>query len=183
MLTQAATVLSYFRNNLGVVIMGAIASIGAIAVWQIHGPERFRHALDHAFELFLFIMPSLITGMLLAASLRQLVAPGAMAKWMGADSGWMGLIIATIAGMATPGGPMAAFPLVLVLAAAGADRGTLIAFVSAWTINGFQRVLVYEVPLLGIEFALLRLIVSLPFPIFMGWIARRLPITWTPPAR
>ncbi|HYF06891.1 MAG TPA: hypothetical protein VD970_04675, partial [Acetobacteraceae bacterium] len=82
-----------------------------------------------------------------------------------------------------PGGPMAAFPLVLVLAGAGADRGTLIAFISAWTLNGFQRVLVYEAPLLGVDFALLRLIASLPVPILIGWIARRVPIAWTPPAR
>lgn len=175
--------LNYLRSNISVVIMGSIAAIGAAATWWVHGAERFHHALEHALDLFLFIMPSLVAGMLLAASLRQLVAPGAMAKWMGAESGWKGLIIATVAGMATPGGPMAAFPLVLVLANAGADRGTLIAFVSAWTINGFQRVLVYEVPLLGLEFAILRLVASLPFPIFMGWLARRIPIEWTPPVR
>ena len=175
--------IAYLRNNISVVIMGSIAAVGAAATWWVHGPERFRHALDHAIDLFLFIMPSLVAGMLLASSLRQLVEPGAMGKWMGAESGWKGLLIATGAGMAMPGGPMVAFPLVLVLAAAGADRGTLIAFVSAWTINGFQRVLVYEAPLLGIEFAMLRLVASLPVPVAMGWIARRIPITWTPPVR
>lgn len=175
--------LNWFRNNLSVVIMGTIAAFGALATWLLHGAERVRHALDHAVDLFLFIMPSLIAGMLLAASLRQLVEPGALGRWMGAESGWRGLVVATVAGMAMPGGPMVAFPLVLVLAGAGADRGTLVAFISAWTLNGFQRVLVYEAPLLGIEFALLRMLVSLPFPIFMGWIARRVPITWTPPLR
>lgn len=175
--------IAYLRANVSIVILGSIATAAAIATWVIHGPERFRHALWHAVELFLFIMPSLIAGMLLAASIRQLMDPGSLAKWMGSESGWKGLIIATIAGMATPGGPMAAFPLILVLASAGADRGTLIAYISAWTINGFQRILVYEAPLLGVDFAILRLIASLPVPIFIGWIARRLPIAWTPPAR
>lgn len=175
--------IAYLRANVSIVILGSIATAAAIAVWFTHGAERFRQAAWHAVELFLFIMPSLIAGMLLASSVRQLMNPGSLAKWMGAESGWRGLIIATIAGMATPGGPMAAFPLILVFASAGADRGTLIAYISAWTINGFQRILVYEAPLLGVEFALLRLIVSLPAPVLIGWIARKLPIAWVPPTK
>ena len=175
--------IAYLRVNLSIVILGAIASGAAIATAVLHGRERFLHAAWHAWDLFLFIMPSLVAGMLLASSVRQLMNPGSLARWMGGESGWKGLIIATAAGMATPGGPMAAFPLILVFAAAGADRGTLIAYISAWTVNGFQRILVYEAPLLGIEFAMLRLVASLPIPVFMGWIARKLPIEWTPPTK
>jgi uncharacterized membrane protein YraQ (UPF0718 family) len=102
---------------------------------------------------------------------------------MGAESGWRGLAIASLAGIATPGGPIAAFPLVLVLAQAGADRGALVAFTTAWALNGFQRILVWEVPLLGPEFALLRFLAGLPLPLLAGWIARLLPIAWTPPER
>jgi hypothetical protein len=40
---------------------------------------------------------------------------------MGAESGIFGLFIATLVGTLSPGGPMAAFPLVLVLAGAGAE--------------------------------------------------------------
>ena len=175
--------IAYLRANVSIVILGSIACVAAIATGVVHGRERFMQAAWHAWDLFLFIMPSLIAGMLLASSVRQLMNPGSLAKWMGAESGWRGLIIATVAGMATPGGPMAAFPLILVFASAGADRGTLIAYISAWTINGFQRILVYEAPLLGIEFALLRLIASLPVPVLIGWIARKLPIAWTPPTK
>jgi hypothetical protein len=76
---------------------------------------------------------------------------------------------------------MAAFPLVLVLAQAGADRGALIAFIVAWGLNGFQRVLVWEVPLLGADFALLRFLCGLPLGFVAGWLARRVPIAWSPP--
>jgi uncharacterized membrane protein YraQ (UPF0718 family) len=101
---------------------------------------------------------------------------------MGAESGTRGLLVATLCGMAMPGGPMAAFPLVLVLAQAGADRGALIAFVTAWALNGFQRVLVWEVPLLGADFALLRFLCGLPLGVLAGLLARRVPIAWEPPA-
>lgn len=175
--------IAYFKANISIVLLGTIAVAAGIATAMLHGTARFLDAAWHAWELFLFIMPSLVAGMLLASSVRQLMNPGSLAKWMGAESGWTGLVIATAAGMATPGGPMAAFPLILVFAAAGADRGTLIAYISAWTVNGFQRILVYEAPLLGVEFAMMRLIASLPVPVIMGWLARKIPIAWTPPTK
>jgi uncharacterized membrane protein YraQ (UPF0718 family) len=103
-----------------------------------------------------------------------------MARWMGPASGMTGLALATLAGIATPGGPMAAFPLVLVLAQAGADRGAVIAFILSWALNGFARILIWEVPVLGPDFTLLRFLCGLPLPLLAGWIARRLPIAWTP---
>ncbi|MBR0658266.1 MULTISPECIES: hypothetical protein [Neoroseomonas] len=172
---------SFLRRHASLLVIGAIASLGAAALWQRDGGPAVGRALYHAWELFLFIAPSLLAGMLLAAALRQLMSPGALARWMGAESGWFGLAVATLAGMLTPGGPMAAFPLVLVLAGAGADRGALVAYITSWTLNGFQRVLVYEAPLLGPGFAILRVVITLPMPLLAGWIARRLPIAWEPP--
>ena len=97
------------------------------------------------------------------------------------ESGWRGLIVAALAGMATPGGPMATFPIVLVLARAGADRGAVVCYIVSWALNGLQRILVWEVPLLGADFALLRLLCGLPLGVLAGMIARRVPIAWTRP--
>ncbi|MBR0648984.1 hypothetical protein GXW78_04870 [Roseomonas terrae] len=162
-------------------VIGTICAMAAAALWQRDGGPAVGRALYHAWELFLFIMPSLLAGLLLAAALRQLVSPGALARWMGEESGWFGLMVATVAGTLTPGGPMAAFPLVLVLASAGADRGALVAYILGWSLNGFQKLLVYEVPLLGPEFAVMRTLITLPMPMVAGWIARKLPIAWEPP--
>lgn len=176
------SLLPFLRRHAALLVLGGIGLAAGLAVRALRGPAAFGRALDQALDLFLFILPSLLAGMLLAACLRALVPPGALARWMGAESGWRGLLVATLAGAATPGGPMAAFPLVLVLAGAGADRGALIAFILSWGLNGFQRVLVYELPLLGPDFTLLRLLATLPLAPLGGWIARRLPIAWTPPA-
>lgn len=162
-------------------VIAAIGAIAAALLWRRDGGDAVGRALYHAWELFLFIVPSLLAGLILASALRQLMSPGALGRWMGADSGWSGLAVATVAGMLTPGGPMAAFPLVLVLAGGGADRGALVAYIMSWTLNGFQRVLVYEAPLLGPEFAVVRTLITLPMPLLAGWIARRLPIAWEPP--
>lgn len=173
--------LALLRRHASLLVIAAIAAAAGAALWRRDGAGAARAALYHAWELFLFIAPSLLAGLLLAAALRQLMSPGALARWMGADSGWFGLGVATLAGALTPGGPMAAFPLVLVLAGAGADRGALVAYILSWALNGFQKLLVYEVPLLGPEFAILRTLLTLPMPMLAGWVARRLPIAWEPP--
>ncbi len=172
---------SFLRRHAAVLIFAGIGLAAAAAVWVLRGPEAFRHALDHAFGLFAAVLPAMLAGLLLAGSLRQIVGPGGVARWMGTESGWRGLLVANLAGVATPGGPMAAFPLVLVLARAGADRGALITYVFAWGLNGFHRVLVYEVPLLGAEFAALRFLATVLLPMLAGALARRIPIAWTPP--
>ena len=172
---------AFLRRHASLLLIGSIAAASGAALWRRDGAGAVGAALFHAWELFLFIAPSLVAGLLLAAALRQLMSPGALARWMGAESGWFGLAVATLAGALTPGGPMAAFPLVLVLAGAGADRGALVAYILSWALNGFQKLLVYEMPLLGPDFALMRTLVTLPMPMLAGWVARRLPIAWDPP--
>jgi uncharacterized membrane protein YraQ (UPF0718 family) len=167
------------RRHATFLVIAALTLTAATAVWMLRGRQAFFHALEATWGLIVTVAPSILGGLLLSAALRQLVPPGALARWMGAESGWRGLVVATAAGMAMPGGPVAAFPVVLVLAQAGADRGALIAFVLAWSLNGFQRILVWELPILGADFAILRLLCGLPLPIIAGLLARWLPIRWT----
>ena len=51
------------------------------------------------------------------------------------------------------------------------------AYITAWATLGLQRVLVWDVPFMGAEFAFLRILISLPLPVIAGLIARRLPMT------
>ena len=69
----------------------------------------------------------------------------------------------------------------MVLAGAGADRGALVAFILAWSLNGFQKLLVYEAPLLGLHFAMRRTLITFPIPMIAGWLARPVPVTREPP--
>lgn len=144
------------------------------AVAGLHGRSAFLRALDAAWELFLTVLPSLGGGVLLAGLLQTLLPRELITRRMGAQSGLAGLVLATVAGLVTPGGPMASFPMVLVLAVAGADRGALIAYITAWALLGFQRTLVWEIPILGADFALLRIAACLPMPLLAGLFARRL---------
>ena len=148
--------------------------VSGSAVLLLRGRASFLHGLEVAWSLFLTVLPSLGAGVLLAGFLQGLLPRDLITRRMGAQSGLAGLALATIAGLLTPGGPMASFPMVLVLAVSGADRGALIAYISAWALLGFQRTLVWEIPVLGADFAILRLLVSLPLPLLAGLLARRI---------
>ena len=161
-------------NRTSLAIVAALSAASGIACWAVEGSDGLAQAIAISWGLFLTILPVLGAALLLAGFVQAGVARETIARWLGAESGLRGLLIASVAGAATPGGPMAAFPLVLALAAGGADRGALIAYVAAWSLNGFQRILVWEIPILGPEFAALRFVASLPLPVIAGLLARRI---------
>jgi uncharacterized membrane protein YraQ (UPF0718 family) len=79
-----------------------------------------------------------------------------------------------MAGAITPGGPFTSFPIVHALWVAGADAGALIAYLTAWALIGLNRLIVWELPLMGAEFTVIRTLACLPLPILAGLIARAL---------
>jgi hypothetical protein len=99
-----------------------------------------------------------------------------VAATVGRGSGIMGLVVATFAGTITVGGPTAAFPLLAILGAIGADRGVLVTFITAWATLGLQRILTWDEPMMGAEFSALRFAATFALPVLAGLVARALPI-------
>jgi len=98
-----------------------------------------------------------------------------VARYLGDQSGLRGVSLATGLGFSTPGGPSTSFPVVAALYHAGTGRAPLVAYITAWSTLGFNRILIWEVPLIGMEFALLRQIASLPLPFIAALISTLLP--------
>ncbi|MCC7425950.1 MAG: hypothetical protein IT557_03500 [Alphaproteobacteria bacterium] len=161
--------------------IGSVMIASGIAVWVIKGEAAFLHALETSLGLFLQILPVMGAGMVMAGFAKSLLPSGIVERWLGEGSGLRGLVIATIAGTVTPGGPPTAFPMVMVLAAAGAEKGCLLAYITAWSVNGVHRILIWELPLLGPDFSLYRFLASLPLGVIAGMIARRLPLDFDVP--
>jgi len=110
----------------------------------------------------------------MAGFVEVLVPKDLITKWIGEKSGIRGILIATAAGVVTPGGPMISFPLIAALYRLGADFGPLVGYLTSWELMGMQRIIVWEIPFMGIRFALLRFTVSLLLPIIAALTAQRL---------
>ncbi len=178
-LTGKAWWRELLRTGFGTSFWGfvAFAALAGAACYLVDGKAVFLDALSGDIELLLRTAPRIALALTVAGLLWVTLPRDRVTSLIGTESGLRGLLIATAAGIVTPGGPSSAFPLLAVLGASGADRGAMIAYVSSWAILGLQRILVWDVPFMGAEFSLLRFLVCLPLPIIAGLIARRLPFT------
>lgn len=156
--------------------MFLVLAVGSAGVcWWTQGPDIFREALHDDLGLMVSVFPRIVLALMVAGLVQAILPRDKVAYWVGSESGLRGILIATVAGALTPGGPMTSFPFVVALYMAGADRGSLVAYLTAWELLGFQRFMVWEVPMLGVDFALLRGLANLPLPILAGLLARKLP--------
>jgi uncharacterized membrane protein YraQ (UPF0718 family) len=114
----------------------------------------------------------IVAGLMLAGLVEILVPKELVARWLGTSSGLRGLLLATVAGAMTPGGPFSSFPIVLALQRAGADIGTMVTFITAWSVIGLNRLLVWEIPFFEPDFLIVRYVASIPLPFIAGLIAR-----------
>jgi len=154
---------------------GLAAGMSLIA-WSVLGTQGFYDALDRNLYSLAVTVPRMIFALAAAGFIWVMLPRDVLSRFIGRNSGIRGLIIATAGGIITPGGPASAFPLLAILGGAGADRGIMIAYITSWAMLGMQRVLVWDLPLMGTDFTIIRMLVSLPLPIVAGLIARQIPI-------
>ena len=158
----------------------AVALLAGWATWEYEGPDIVLTAVEGDFNVLLFLVPRMLGGMILAGLVQVILPPELVAKWVGEESGVGGVIIGGAVGALTPGGPMTSFPIVVAFYMSGADRGALVAYLTGWSLLGFQRMLVWELPLLGSEITLYRVAAVLVLPVVAGLIARQIPIAPCP---
>ncbi|MEQ9642456.1 MAG: permease [Alphaproteobacteria bacterium] len=163
-----------------VALFGTLALAGGIATWWLRGPDVFLDTLLGSGELLVMIIPIVVAAMLIGGYAQSLVPQDRVARWLGAKSGIRGILLAAGAGAITPGGPFASFALVVALARSGADIGACVTYLTAWSVLGLHRLVQWELPLLGPDLAILRLVVSIPLPIIAGIAARAL-VRWLSP--
>lgn len=161
-------------------VFAVIAGVsGALCFW-VGGLASVGDALGRAGGLLIMILPQLAAGLLIGGLVQQLVDREKVSRLLGARSGATGLLLATAAGVVTPGGPFTSFPLVYALWIAGADAGALVAYVAAWALIGLNRLVIWELPFMGADFTALRFLVSLPLPVIAGltarWLVRATPL-------
>lgn len=142
-----------------------------VAVWQIEGAGAVERGAHTYVEQMVQLLPRMMMGLLIGGFGQVLVPRSLVSQWLGDSAGFKGILIATGVGAVAPGGPMVAFPLVVVLHKAGASPAAVIAFVTAWANLAFHRILIWELSVLGPEITLVRYLSSISLGIIAGLIA------------
>ena len=147
------------------------AFAAAATVYWRDGPEHFLAILLGDLTLFGEMLPKVLAGCLIGAFVTLILPRELVARWVGHESGFAGLLIAALFGFILPGGPITIYPVAGAFLAMGADAGAVVAFIVSWTLIGYTRALVWELPFFGYEFVIWRILAALPLPLLAGVLA------------
>lgn len=152
------------------IIMGTLAT-GLVAWGYYKGEGQHVTGLTSAWKMTIEVLPLLIFAFIVAGMVQVLIPQELLSKWIGEESGFRGIIIGTVAGGLSPGGPYVSLPIVAALLKSGASVGTLVAYLTGWSLWAIAR-LPMEVGILGWRFTLIRLASTFIFPPLAGLIAQ-----------
>ena len=151
-------------------LMLAAAALVLAVVAYLKDPGLPLLGAKSGFSMLAFVLPRMVVALLLAGLMQVLVPQNFVSRHFGHGGGLRALLIATVAGGVTPGGPMVTMPFVVALANSGVALPSLVAYMTAWSLFGLQRIIAWEAPLLGWPFVFARVVPSLAFPVIAGWL-------------
>ncbi|OHB74772.1 MAG: hypothetical protein A2Z34_06410 [Planctomycetes bacterium RBG_16_59_8] len=158
-------------NPYGLIIPAALVATLIVLAYYQKGGAGVADGFLEGGSLFLKVLPNLAIGFTLAGFVALMLPQDMVAQWIGKDSGLRGLLVGTVAGAFTPGGPFTHFPILASLATKGAAIGPISAYIAAWALIGVHRIIIWEGPVLGWWFVLVRVSASALCPIVIGAIA------------
>ncbi|MFH1875091.1 MAG: permease [Pseudomonadota bacterium] len=154
------------------IVMGVLAVILLIIGFK-KGDSQHIEGVKSALEMMIKIVPLLFFAFIIAGMVKSLVPAPVIAKWIGAESGMRGILIGSLAGGLMPGGPYTSLPVATVLLRSGSSMGTIVAFLTGWSLWAFARIPM-EVGILGWKVTVIRFASTLIFPPIAGLIAQSL---------
>ena len=150
-------------------ILSSLAVVFAMVAYA-KDPSLPAVGARNGLALLWFIIPRLVPALILAGMIQVVIPQETVGRYFGQQSGLSAIFIASAAGVITPGGPMVSVPLLVVLSNSGMALGPLVAYMTAWSLFGVQRIIAWEAPLMRWRFVSLRVLASLAFPVLAGWL-------------
>jgi uncharacterized membrane protein YraQ (UPF0718 family) len=154
------------------IFIAVLVAVCATLVYRRDGLDGVLGILTQDLTLFGGILPRVLAGCLLGAFITEILPHEKVSRSLGPTSGLKGLLIGAAFGAILPGGPFTAYPVASALLTVGADFGATIAMVVSWTLIGYGRAVAWELPIMGTDFTVWRIVISLPLPILAGALGR-----------
>lgn len=148
-----------------------LGAAALIAVARRRNDGSVETGLRVALDYIVIMLPRMVLALALAGFAAEMIPGEMVSGWLGAESGWKGIVIASVVGIAVPAGGIVAFPLALAMLKIGVGIPQLVAFLTSWEVFAVHRILAFEIPFLGLRFATLRITASFMLPPVAGGIA------------
>jgi len=145
-----------------ILLWGSLIGVGIIA-WR-QDKAVLTVALRKGGMDFINIVPRIALGVIGSGFIAAIIPSSVIVGGLGPDTGWLGVATAVVAGAATPGGPVVGFSIGAVALKSGGGTPQVVAYVVAWALFAFQRLILWEIPFMPARFVWFRAAVSIPFP-------------------
>ena len=149
-------------------LLAGLVALTLALVFRKDGLSGVRDGARTSALLLRTVARMLVLGMALAGMTQVILPQEVITRWIGDESGFVGILIGMAVGMFVPGGPYVVIPLAASIFLAGAGVGPVAALITAWNTVPFTRTVMWELPFLGGAFTTSRMLVNLPFPIVAG---------------
>ncbi|WP_212524376.1 hypothetical protein [Actibacterium sp. MT2.3-13A] len=145
--------------------------LAALLVVAVRQEQPWAPIVQRFIEQFAMLVPRMLMALMAAGFIAQLIPSAFISRFLGEESGFLSIVIASLAGIIVPAGPVIAFSIAAVFVKSGASAPALVAFLTSWAVFAAHRILIYEIPLLGAGFLRLRLASACIIPLVAGGIA------------
>ena len=146
--------------------------VAALAfILSMRGRVLLNEGARVGFGEFVRLLPRIGAGVIGSGFIAEVLPKALVASWIGPGSGFLGVVVATLGGALTPGGPVVGFSIGAAALKSGAGAPQVIAYSTAWALYAIHRLVIWEVPLMPARVVWLRAAVSLPLPFMAAAIA------------
>lgn len=113
-----------------------VIAISALSISYLKSKEKTKFALKKSWKSFENILPQLLTILIIIGIMLAILTPEQISHLLGNESGWVGVLIASIIGAITLIPGFVAFPLAAALLKSGAGYMQIAAFISTLMMVG-----------------------------------------------
>lgn len=155
------------------ILIGTLV-LGALAVWvwqKLETDARRRQAYAGVWRMIQNNLPRLIVALISAGLFAELLPQDMVRAYLGEASGFAGVVLGTLLGIATPGGAFVSFALAAGAMEAGATAPAMVAYLASWSLFALTKVITEEMAFLGPRFVMTRVLFTWPIPFIAGGIA------------
>jgi hypothetical protein len=147
---------------IGAVLWGLVAVLALMAA--VRSKTLCKEALQEGGRDFFVLIPRVMIGVVGSGYIAAVMPEDLIAHWIGPNSGFFGVVIATLAGAVTPGGAVVGFSVGAAALKGGAGAPQVIAYTTAWSLYTVQRLINWEIHMMPPRVVWLRAAISFPLP-------------------